>query len=96
MNKLTKTAFATTIGASLLLTSVAPLVKAEQFMPSVSDWALETLNEGEKYGIFPLEWYYEDFQTAISQERLNTLLQLTEEKIASLELEKMHNLNQLS
>lgn len=88
MNKLTKTAFATTIGASLLLTSVAPLVKAEQFMPSVSDWALETLNEGEKYGIFPLEWYYEDFQTAISQERLNTLLQLTEEKIASLERKK--------
>ncbi|MCH7322564.1 TraB/GumN family protein [Solibacillus sp. MA9] len=88
MNKLTKTAFATTIGASLLLTSVVPLVKAEQLMPSISDWAIETLNEGEKYGIFPLEWYYEDFQTAISQERLNTLLQLTEEKIASLELEK--------
>ncbi|WP_274310342.1 TraB/GumN family protein [Solibacillus daqui] len=88
MNKFTKTAFATTIGASLLLTSVAPLVKAEQLMPSISDWAIETLNEGEKYGIFPLEWYYDDFQTAISQERLNTLLQLTEEKIASLELEK--------
>ena len=88
MNKLTKTAFATTLGASLMLTSIVPAVKAEQALPDISNWAIETLNEGEKYGIFPLEWYYEDFRKAISQERLNTLIKLTEEKIASLELAK--------
>lgn len=88
MNKLTKTAFASTLGATLMLTSIAPAVQAEQAAPEISNWALETLNDGEKYGIFPLEWYYEDFQTAISQERLNTLVQLTAEKIASLDLEK--------
>ncbi|MER1957350.1 MAG: TraB/GumN family protein [Solibacillus sp.] len=88
MSKFTKTAFATTLGASLMLTSIVPAVKAEQAGPDVSNWAIETLNEGEKFGIFPLEWYYEDFQTAISHERLNSLIELTEKKIASLELTK--------
>lgn len=88
MSKLTKTAFATTIGASLMLTSVAPFVQAETADPAISDWAIETLNDGEKYGIFPLEWYYDDFQKAISMERLNSLMDLTEQKIASLNLPK--------
>ena len=88
MSKFTKTAFATTLGATLMLTSIVPAVNAEQATSDVSNWAIETLNEGEKFGIFPLEWYYEDFRNAISQDRLNSLIELTEKKIASLELTK--------
>ena len=71
MSKFTKTAFATTLGASLMLTSIVPAVNAEQAGPDVSSWAIETLNEGEKFGIFPIERYYEDFRKAISQNRVN-------------------------
>ena len=88
MKKIMKTAVVTALGTSLMLTSVIPAVKAEQAMPDISNWAIESLNEGEKFGIFPLEWYYEDFRTAISAERLNTLIELTEKKIAGLNLSK--------
>lgn len=89
MIKLIKTVFATTLGLTFMLTtSITPTVNAQDVKPDISNWAIETLNEGEKYGIFPLEWYYEDFRKAISQERLKILLERTEEKIASLELNK--------
>jgi uncharacterized protein len=74
--------------AALMLTFVTPTIKAQETTPEISSWALETLVEGEKYGIFPLEWYTQDFQNEISTERLNTLLKLTEAKIAGLELSK--------
>lgn len=88
MNKLVKTAFATTLGATLILAPFKMNASAQQVMPDISEWAIETLNEGEKYGIFPLDWYYEDFRKPISQERLIILLERTEAKIASLGLNK--------
>lgn len=89
MNKMTKQALATALGTTLMLTTVAPAIYAEQqAMPEVSNWAIEALNEGEKFGVFPLDWYYEDFQSAISKERLDTLIDLTEQKIDKLKLKK--------
>lgn len=88
MNKVTKHAVVTALGTTLLFSSVVPAIHAEQAMPEVSTWAIELLNEGEKYGVYPVEWYYEDFQKEISIERLNALIDLTEKKIATLNLPK--------
>ncbi|WP_339176540.1 TraB/GumN family protein [Solibacillus sp. FSL R5-0691] len=88
MKKMTKTVLATTLGTTLMLTSIIPAVKADEVTPDISSWAIGTLNEGEKYGIFPIEWYYDGFRSAITKERLNNLIELTEQKIASLNLEK--------
>ncbi len=88
MKKMTKTVLATTLGTTLMLTSIMPAVKADEVTPDISSWALGTLNEGEKYGIFPIEWYYDGFRTAITTERLDSLIELTEQKIAGLNLDK--------
>lgn len=88
MKKMTKTVLATTLGTTLMLTSIMPSVKAEEVTPDISSWALGTLNEGEKYGIFPIEWYYDGFRTAITTERLDSLIELTAQKISSLNLDK--------
>ncbi|MER2119289.1 MAG: TraB/GumN family protein [Solibacillus sp.] len=88
MKKMTKTVLATTLGTTLMLTSIMPAVKAEQVIPDISNWAIGTLNEGEKFGIFPIEWYYDGFRSAITTERLDSLIELTEQKIASLNLDK--------
>lgn len=85
---MTKTVLATTLGTTLMLTSIMPAVKAEQVIPDISNWAIGTLNEGEKFGIFPIEWYYDGFRSAITTERLDSLIELTEQKIASLNLDK--------
>ncbi|QDQ01856.1 TraB/GumN family protein [Lysinibacillus fusiformis] len=90
MKKIMKRSSAVLLGASLMLTTVVPVIHAEEqsppLTPSISDWAIETLNEGEKYGIYPNEWYYEGFLQEISVEKVNELLALTEKKIASLGL----------
>ena len=84
-----KQAIAMALGTTLMITTVAPAIHAQQqATPEVSNWAIEALNEGEKFGIFPSEWYFENFQAAISVDRLNTLIDLTEKKIASLNLKK--------
>ncbi|MGN7477369.1 TraB/GumN family protein [Solibacillus silvestris] len=88
MKKMTKTALATTLGTTLMLTSIMPAVKAQEITPDISNWAIEALNDGEKFGIFPVEWYYEGFRSVISNGRLNSLMDLTEKKIASLDLPK--------
>jgi len=92
MKKIMKRTSAALLGASLMLTTVVPVIYAEEqsppLAPSISEWAIETLNEGEKYGIYPIEWYYEDFLQEISVEKVNELLALTEKKIASLGLAK--------
>jgi len=93
MKKMTKTVLATTLGTTLMLTSIIPAVKADEVTPDISSWAIGTLNEGEKYGIFPIEWYYDGFRSAITKERLDNLIELTEQKIASLNLEKKEKFN---
>ena len=53
MKTIKKRALATALGTTLIFSSVVPAIQAEQAIPDVSDWAIETLHEGEKYGIFP-------------------------------------------
>ncbi|MFJ7889916.1 TraB/GumN family protein [Lysinibacillus xylanilyticus] len=90
MKKILKRTSAALLGASLMLTTMVPVIHAEEqsppLVPSISNWAIETLNEGEKYGIYPIEWYYEGFLQEISVDKVNELLALTEKKIASLGL----------
>ncbi len=78
------------LGASLMLTTVVPVIHAEEqttpLVPSISEWAIETLNEGEKYGIYSTDWYFDGFLQEIPVDKLNELLALTEKKIASLGL----------
>jgi len=96
MNKITKTVLATTLGTTLMLTSIIPAVKADEVTPDISSWAIGTLNEGEKYGIFPIEWYYDGFRSAITSERLDSLIKLTAQKIASLNLDKNEDFKPVS
>jgi len=90
MKKVFRRAGAVLLGTSLMMTTIVPAIHAEEqpqaLIPSISDWAIETLNEGEKYGIYPIEWYYDGFQREIPIEKVNELLTLTEKKIASLNL----------
>jgi len=92
MKKIMKRTSAALLGASLMLTAVMPAVHAEEqsppLVPLISDWAIETLNEGEKYGIYPTDWYYKGFLQEIPVEKVNELLALTEKKIASLGLKE--------
>lgn len=73
-----------------MLTTVVPVIHAEEqttpLVPSISEWAIETLNEGEKYGIYSTDWYFDGFLQEIPVDKVNELLALTEKKIASLGL----------
>jgi hypothetical protein len=74
--------------SSLIANSALPTWAAKSATPEISSWAMSSLNEGERYGIYPLTWYYEDFRIGISNERLNMLVKETGEKLAELKLEK--------
>lgn len=67
----------------LILISTMPAVWADT-TPQVSDWAIPVLNEGEKYGMYPQEWYLSDFQQPISEDRMDTLLKGVERKLSKL------------
>ncbi|MGV3138831.1 TraB/GumN family protein [Brevibacillus agri] len=75
---------------SILLGQVYPVhAKTPASVPSVSPWAVTTLNEGEKYGIFPLQWYQDEaFLQPISAERFAELMKATEKKLDALGLQK--------
>lgn len=88
MKKLVKGSFAALFAFMLMLTTVVPALAAEQQTPEISSWAVSELAEGEKYGIFPMEWYYDRFKEGITEDRLEFLLTQTEEKIAAIGLEK--------
>lgn len=87
---------ATMLGFVLLLSTVVPAIQAEEGVPDVSPWAAEVLNEGEKYGVFSTDLYFDGFRSDISIEKLNELLALTEDKIASLQLSENKNFKAVS
>ncbi|EJW17807.1 hypothetical protein PAV_3c02550 [Paenibacillus alvei DSM 29] len=58
---------------------------------SVSSWSINVLNEGEKYGIFPLTWYTDGtFQQPISADKFQALMKATSAKLDALELKKKY------
>ncbi|MFB6364091.1 TraB/GumN family protein [Paenibacillus elgii] len=78
---------------SMLGTIVPALAnEAPQVTPQISKWSASILNEGEKYGIFPLSWYYDGtFQKPIASDRFQALVQETGTKLDALGLSKKGN-----
>lgn len=68
----------------VLLTTLAPVWADESPQMDISTWAISQLNEGEKYGIFSIEWYYDQFKSEISEERLNSLLEGVDAKLSEI------------
>ncbi|KAB8139388.1 TraB/GumN family protein [Gracilibacillus oryzae] len=91
MNKWKKGMLASIAASAMMLSTVIPVLGAEQQTPDISPWAVGELNEGEKYGIYPTEWYYDNFRSEISQDRLEDILTQTSEKIADIDIEKSVN-----
>ncbi|NLX61805.1 MAG: hypothetical protein GXZ06_04690 [Tissierellia bacterium] len=78
--------------SSVVATWAEELEGLEEFPTAdISPWALITLNEGERYGIYPTDWYYDGFREEISEERLEILLENTLNKIRALGLEENEN-----
>ncbi|MGG3281393.1 TraB/GumN family protein [Paenibacillus solani] len=58
-------------------------------VPDISPWSVATLNEGEKYGIYPMDWYYDGtFRQSITEAKFESLLDTTEKKLDQLGLKK--------
>lgn len=72
----------------MVLTTIIPIWAEEIPTADISSWAQSTLNEGERYGIYYADWYYDSFREGISEERLEILLTNTSDKIEELELDK--------
>lgn len=80
----------------VILSTIIPTWAEENPTYDISSWAIGTLNEGERYGIYPLDWYLDSFREGISEERLETLLTNTQNKIAALELDKKEGFTPIS
>lgn len=93
MKKVTRGTVAVLFSFVLMLSTIVPALASKQNTPQFSNWAVVELSEGEKYGIFPMEWYYDGFTTEITKERLEMLLTKTEAKIAELDLKKKADYN---
>lgn len=77
---------------TITLISSVTNIFADQQAPQISEWALSTLNEGEKYGIFPINWYYDGtFQQPITEERLQIILDNTSKKLELLNISQKSN-----
>lgn len=78
------------LSLTLMLGQLIPLyADSPTPVPEVSPWSISTLNDGEKYGIFPLEWYYDGtFQKTITADKFNSLMDDTEAKLDKLGLKK--------
>jgi uncharacterized protein YbaP (TraB family) len=86
--KLKKGVVVSLIVTTTMLGSVANVFASDVQVPQISSWSVATLNEGEKYGIFPMEWYYDGFQKEISQEKLQSLILATTNKLDQIGFEK--------
>ncbi|RKN74965.1 TraB/GumN family protein [Paenibacillus ginsengarvi] len=79
------------LGTAILLGNVLPARASDAPVttPAISPWSVATLHEGEKYGIFPLEWYYDGtFQQPITAGKFLTLTEATAAKLDKLGLNK--------
>ena len=68
----------------ILLSTMTPIWANETPEMEISSWAISQLNEGEKYGIFSIEWYYDQFKSEISEERLTYLIEGVDAKLAEI------------
>ena len=84
-------ALALLVSNAIFGTTVTTFANDTQQTPQISKWAIQSLNEGEKYGIFPIEWYYDGFQEPVSQQKLQSLLDATSKKINEVGLKTRDN-----
>lgn len=64
----------------LVLSTMIP-VWADETAAKVSKWAIPVLAEGEKYEIYPMEWYYNQFDQQITEVKLDALVDKVDDKI---------------
>ncbi len=70
---------------AIVIMSVTPIwADAQARQMAFSDWAIQTLNEGEKYGVFSQEWYYEGFLETVTSERLTILLGALDQRLGEI------------
>ena len=80
--------FALVFGSGLSVLAEEAPAPAPALSP-ISPWSVPTLHEGEKYGIFPLEWYYDGFfQSPISSDKFASLINDTIDKLDAIGLTK--------
>ncbi|MCM3748210.1 TraB/GumN family protein [Paenibacillus pasadenensis] len=87
LNKNTLRLTAGALLASSVLLANVPITKANEAAPPIPDisaWSIPALHEGEKYGIYPLEWYYDGFRKPITDEKYSALIEATGQKLAGL------------
>lgn len=73
---------------TIIISTIAPVLAQDVLEIQYSDWAMSELNEAEKYGLYPMEWYFEEFIGSISGEKLEHLLDNTDKKLKELGLEE--------
>lgn len=78
------------LSLTILLGNVFPLhADTPAAVPDISPWSIATLNEGEKYGIYPMDWYYDGtFRQSITVDKFQTLMDTTAKKLDQLGLKK--------
>lgn len=79
------------IGVTSILGTILTVQASEAQAPApkISQWSIQTLNEGEKYGIYPMAWYYDEaFQQAIAADKLQSLVNATSAKLEKLGFSK--------
>ena len=74
-----------------LISTIIPAFGKQVEQRQISQWSIGTLNEGENYGIYPLEWYDEGFREGISGEKATQLLMKVEAKLSELGFELDHS-----
>lgn len=77
------------LSLTILLGHVYPVHGETYAAPALSPWSATTLNEGEKYGIFPLQWYKDGtIQQSITSDIFHDLMAGTAKKLDLLGLKK--------
>ncbi|UNK20687.1 TraB/GumN family protein [Paenibacillus sp. N3/727] len=89
-SKFRRWAGAGALSLTILLGHVFPIhADTPAAVPDISRWSISTLNEGEKYGIYPMEWYYDGtFKKSITANKFNSLMDATAKKLDLLGLKK--------
>ncbi|SDT19751.1 hypothetical protein SAMN05444162_3385 [Paenibacillaceae bacterium GAS479] len=83
--------------ASSLLLANLPVTYANEAappLPDISAWSIPALHEGEKYGIYPLQWYYDGtFRKQLTADKFGSLIEATGQKFAGLGFAKTGTLD---
>lgn len=88
LKKIKKGIMAGLLTLIMIFSNVLPVLAEEVPQPDISFWAIQTLNEAERYGIYPLHWYNYGFNETITEDKMQMLLKGTDEKLKALGLQE--------